>query len=309
LTGPPISSLDSEATAAVKSYAIVEAPSHLGLSAAGVERLPGALLDAGLAKRLNARLSARLPAPPYDPRIDPETRMLNPTGLRDYSSILADAVGSVLDRGDFPIVLGGDCSILLGNALALKRRGRHGLFYLDGHADFYQPEAEPAGEAASMVLALVTGHGPEIVADLEGRGPFVRDEDAVLFAVRDAEHAVAEGSQPLPSTLSAIDLQAVREGGVEGAALAALSRLTREGGPGGFWIHLDVDVLDDAIMPAVDYRLPDGLSWTELTTVLRAALISGHAAGLDVTIFNPLLDPDGRLARALVDALVAGLSR
>jgi arginase len=61
-------------------------------------------------------------------------------------------------------------------------------------------------------------------------------------------------------------------------------------------------------MPAVDYRLPDGLSWTELTTVLRVAL-SGHAIGLGVTIFNPLLDPDGRLAAALVDALVAGLSR
>jgi arginase len=292
----------------VKSYEIVEAPSRLGLRAPGVEQLPGALLAAGLAERLNARLAVRLPAPPFDPRIDPETRMLNPAGLRDYSSLLADAVGSVLDRGDFPIVLGGDCSILLGNALALKRRGRHGLLYLDGHADFYQPEAELTGEAASMALALVTGHGPEIVANLEGRGPLVRDDDTVLFAFRDSEHAAAEGSQSLPSTLSAIDLQTVRERGVEEAALAALARLTRENGPAGFWIHFDVDVLDDAIMPAVDYRLPDGLSWTELTTVFRAALISGHAVGLDVTIFNPLLDSDGRLARALVDALVAGLS-
>jgi arginase len=57
----------------VKSYAIIEAPSHLGLRAAGVEQLPGALLDAGVAKRLNARLAARLLAPPYDPRIDRET--------------------------------------------------------------------------------------------------------------------------------------------------------------------------------------------------------------------------------------------
>jgi arginase len=293
----------------VRSYAIVEAPSHLGLRAAGVEQLPDALLDAGLATRLNARLAARLPAPPFDPRIDPETRMLNPAGLRDHSSILADTVGSVLDGDGFPIVLGGDCSILLGSALALKRRGRHGLLYLDGHADFYQPEAEPTGEAASMALAIVTGHGPAIVAKLEGRGPLVREEDTVLFAFRDAELAAAEGGQRLPATLSAIDLETARERGVEEMARVALARLTREDGPGGFWIHLDVDVLDDAVMPAVDYRLPEGLSWTELTTVLRAALFSGHAIGLDVTIFNPLLDSDGRLARALVDALVAGLSR
>jgi arginase len=289
-------------------YAIVEAPSHLGLRAAGVEQLPGALLRAGLANRLNARLAARLPVPRFDPRIDPGTRMLNPTGLRDYSSILADAVGSTLDQGDFPIVLGGDCSILLGNALALKRRGRYGLLFLDGHADFYQPEAEPTGEAASMDLALVTGRGPQIVANLEGRSPLVRDEDVVLFAFRDAEHAAAEGSQALPSALSAVDLETVRDRGVEEAARDVLVCLTRENGPAGFWIHLDVDVLDDAIMPAVDYRLPDGLSWAELTTVLGAAVFSGRAVGLDVTIFNPLLDTGDRLAHALVDALVAGLS-
>jgi arginase len=290
------------------TYAIVEAPSHLGLRAAGVEELPGALLAAGLAERLDARLAARLRAPRYDPRIDPETRMLNPTGLRDYSSTLADAVGAVLDRGEFPIVLGGDCSILLGNALALKRRGRYGLLFLDGHADFYQPEAERTGEAASMDLALVTGRGPEIVANLEGRRPLVRDKDAVVFGFRDAERAAAEGSQPLPPTVAAMDLTAVRKRGIEQATRDALVHLAREDGPAGFWVHLDVDVLDDAIMPAVDYRLPDGLSWGELAVVLRAAVASGRAGGLEVTIFNPTLDTDDRIARALVDALVGGLS-
>lgn len=290
------------------TYAIVEAPSHLGLRVAGVEELPSALLAAGLAERLDARRAARLPAPPYNPRIDPETRMLNPTGLRDYSPTLADAVGKVLDRGEFPIVLGGDCSVLLGSALALRRRGRYGLLFLDGHADFYQPEAEPTGEAASMDLALVTGRGPEIVANLEGRRPLVRDEDTVVFAFRDAEHAAAEGSQPLAPALAAMDLAAVRERGIEQATRDALVHLQREDGPAGFWIHLDVDVLDDAIMPAVDYRLPDGLSWAEAIAVLRAAVASGRAAGLEVTIFNPTLDTDGRIARALVDALLASLS-
>jgi arginase len=235
--------------------------------------------------------------------------MLNPGSLRDYASRLADAVGAVLDGGAFPIVLGGDCSILLGNMLALKRRGRYGLLFLDGHADFYQPEAEPMGEAASMELALVTGRGPEIVANLESRGPLVRDEDTVVFGFRDTEHAAAEGSQPLAPTLHAIDLQAVRKLGVGQAMREALAHLEREDGPAGFWIHLDVDVLDDAVMPAVDYRLPDGLTWDELTGALRAAVASDRAVGLEITIFNPALDADGRIALAFVDALVAGLSR
>src|SRR5206468_2490553 len=110
----------------------------------------------------------------YDNRRDPETALLNPRGIADYSVALADAVGRAIDVGEFPVVLGGDCSIVLGCLLALRRRGRYGLLFLDGHADFYQAEAEPNGEAASMDLALATGRGPVVVADLENRRPLVR---------------------------------------------------------------------------------------------------------------------------------------
>lgn len=61
-------------------------------------------------------------------------------------------------------------------------------------------------------------------------------------------------------------------------------------------------------MPAVDYRLPDGLSWEELETVLRMAITSGGAAGLEVTIFNPALDADGSITRAVVACLVNALT-
>ena len=287
---------------------IVQAPSHLGLRAPGVQALPEALLATGFAERVGARRGTRLAPPAFDPAIDAGTGLLNPLGLVDYAARLADAVGAVLDQGAFPIVLGGDCTILLGITLALRRRGRYGLLFLDGHADFYQPEAEPTGEAASMELALVTGRGPDLVTDLEGRRPLLRDEDVVVFGFRDADHAAAEGSRPLAPAIHAIDLASVRERGAERAARDALAHLERKDGPAGFWVHLDVDVLDDAIMPAVDYHLPDGLSWEELTAVLRTAVASNHATGLDITIFNPTLDPDGRVARALVDALVAGLN-
>jgi arginase len=73
-------------------------------------------------------------------------------------------------------------------------------------------------------------------------------------------------------------------------------------------VHLDVDVLDDAVMPAVDYRLPGGLTWVELETVLRTAISNGQAVGLDVTIFNPRLDPDGQITARLAECLLDGLS-
>jgi arginase len=292
----------------VAGYAIIEAPSVLGLFPGGVEHLPKALLDARLADAIGARHATRVTPPPYDPRRDPATWLLNPTGLRDYARALAVATGEVLDAGDVPVVLGGDCSILLGNLLALRRRGRHGLLFIDGHADFYQPEAEPNGEAASMDLALATGRGPAVVADLDGRGALVLDEDVVQFGRRDADEAAEAGSQRIEDTaITVIDLPAVRERGVRRAALESLEHLVRPELE-GFWVHIDCDALDDTVMPAVDYRLPGGLSWEELETVIRLAVDSGRAVGIEVTIFNPALDRDGSIARTLVSYLAGGLT-
>jgi arginase len=291
-----------------RRYAIIEAPSVLGLRPTGVEDLPGALLGAGLATRLRARRARRVEPPPYDDRRDPATLMLNPRGIAAYTPRLADAVGEVLDAAEFPLVLGGDCSVVLGGLLALRRRGRHGLLFVDGHADFYQPEANVNGEAASSDLALATGRGPESMTTFEGRRPLVRDEDVAVLGVRDADEAAGYGSQPLPPAVKAIDLAEVRGSGAEAAAQDAVGHLLRDG-LDGFWIHLDADVLDDAIMPAVDYRMPGGLSWRELETVLRAALGTDRAVGLEVTIFNPRLDRDGGIARSLVDTIVGALTK
>ncbi|KGM30651.1 arginase family protein, partial [Inquilinus limosus] len=228
-------------------------------------------------------------------------------GIAAYSTALADAVGLVCGAGEVAVVLGGDCSILLGCLLPLRRRGRFGLLFLDGHADFYQPEAEPNGEAASMELALATGRGPAVVTDLEGLRPLVRDEDVVAFGIRDAEDAARFGSQRIEdSGIELLDLAAIRRSGLDAAMERALDWLTR---PEllGLWVHLDADVLDDAVMPAVDYRMPGGLSFDELAAVLDAAAASGRLAGIDITIFNPALDPDGTIAAAFADAVARGL--
>jgi arginase len=292
----------------VPGYAIIEAPSVLGLFPGGVERLPRALLDAGLADAVGARLAGHVPSPPFDPRRDDATGLRNPDGLRDYARRLADATGEVLAHGEVPIVLGGDCSIVLGNLLALRRRGRYGLLFIDGHADFYQPEAEPNGEAASMDLAIATGRGPAILADLDGLGPLILDEDVVQFGRRDAAESAEAGSQRIEDTgVTVMDLAQVRSRGAVGAAHEALGRLDRPE-LAGFWIHLDCDVLDDDVMPAVDYRLPDGLSWDELETVMRIAVASGRAVGLEVTIFNPTFDTDGSIARAIVSTVGRALT-
>ena len=288
-------------------FAVIDAPSILGLKPNGVERLPEALKTAGLLAELSAEYAGRVEPLPYSPRRDPETLILNPDALRAYALQLAAAVAGVLQQGKFPLVLGGDCSNIIGIMLALRRAGRYGLFFIDGHSDFYQPEAEPNGEVASMDLAIVSGRGPAVLTDIDGLKPLVRDDDIVAFGFRDAEESREYGSQDIRETaIHALELEEVRELGAAAAAKQAVGILRRNDVE-GFWIHVDADVLDEAVMPAVDYHLAGGLSWDELSATLRVLTATGQAVGVNVGIFNPAMDADGSIARGLVSCLVAGL--
>ena len=162
-------------------FTIIDAPSILGLRPIGVEYLPEALKAAGLMERLNADYSGRVSSLPYNSERDKITLLLNPDSIKTFSLHLADRVASVIRNMQYPIVLGGDCSIVIGNLLALRRLGRYGLFFIDGHADFYQPEASLTGEVADMDLAIVSGRGPDVLTDINNFKPLVRDQDIILW--------------------------------------------------------------------------------------------------------------------------------
>jgi arginase len=138
----------------------------------------------------------------------------------------------------------------------------------------------------------------------DGRCPLVRDEDVVAFAFRDEKEAQSYSSPPLPAEIKSVGLEEVRRIGVAAAAREALGYASGQG-TRGFWIHFDADVLDDTIMPAVDYRLPGGLNWLEIEHVLSAALAHPRAVGMEITIFNPRLDTDGKVLRAFMDMLTS----
>jgi arginase len=102
------------------------------------------------------------------------------------------------------------------------------------------------------------------------------------------------------------DLAALREAGMAPAAKEAL-RAIHDGKPRDVFLHVDVDVLDSTIMPAVDSPQADGLHYDELTALLKTAVASGVVTGMEVTIFDPDLDPDGHLAREIATVLADSL--
>ena len=291
-------------------YVIIDAPSILGLRNSGVQNLPQALKKAGLMDRLNATFAGLVqPSMYYDPKRDPITHLLNGASIALFSKDLSKIVNIEIEKKNFAIVLGGDCSILIGVLLGLRKIGKYGLFFIDGHSDFYQPRASTTGEVADMELSFVSGRGPDVLSNIEGLKPLVLDEDIAVFGYRDAEQSKSYGSNNVRNTImQVLDLSDVRNLGIKKAASLAVSNfLTREN-LSGFWIHLDADVLDDRIMPAVDYGLGNGgLEFSELSYLLRTLISSQKAIGMTITIYNPSLDPSGSIAKNFVSCIVAGL--
>lgn len=299
----------------MRSLVLLDAPSNLGLRppapgvVPGVYKLAGALREQGLLRRLGAREGGVVVPPRYDRGEWKEgDGVFHADAIAAYTVTLADRIEAHLRAGEFPVVLGGDCSIQLGAALAMRRLGRYGLAAIDGSADFRHPGNEavngPVGAAGGEELALSTGRGQKSLTDLEGLGPYLREEDVRLFGLRD-------GDEDLPELraagIAAHTVGEIRERGAGAVARAALDGL-HPPETAGFWVHLDADVLDPSVMPAVDSPDVGGLLPEELAELLGELGRSPRCVGLNVTIYDPDLDSDGRAGALLADLVVGAFA-
>jgi arginase len=291
---------------------LISAPSILGLAPAGVQDLAGCLLDVGLEKRFAHSIPV-LHVPTlnhlYSDHRDADTGCINGKALHDFSLTLNTIISTVLSKPYFPLVLGGDCSILLGILPALKQRGNFGLVFMDAHADFYQAEKSTTGQVADMDLAIATGRGPALLTDILGMPPYVTDEHVLHIGQRDEKEAAQYGSQDIRDTaIRCVSFADIRSKGVD-HFLPLFSDHTQDPSIDGCWLHFDTDILDDAINPAVDYRLPGGLHPEEVIRIGRHLIQHGHIIGMSVTIYNPWLDPDGRVGRLIGDCVMSILNK
>lgn len=272
---------------------IIEAPSNLGLiepspnKEPGVSKLPAWLKEQGFYTKLSPERVVATIAPQYSMSFDEVSGVRNADCLAEYSKKLSIEVQDSIKSGYFPIVIGGDCSVLIGCALALKSIGKYGLFFIDGHTDFVMPHTSRAKGAAGMDLAIVTGHGHEKLTNIGDLKPYFEEQLAVAFGNRYLQEDYVD--MILKSSIVYFDLYTIREFGIENIVTNFIRKLVKEKA-NGFWIHLDVDVLNDELMPCVDSRQPGGLSYDELKLVLHLLLSSHLIVGLDITILDPDLD-------------------
>jgi len=274
-------------------------PSAAGASRSGVERAPHALREAGLLTCLRqlGRSVVNLSDLSLFPfrADDGQPRARNLQSVACAVRAAADEMTRALAQG-FTLVLGGDCTVVAGTlAGANQALGRPvGLVYIDANADLNTPDTTPSGMLNGMAVSLAIGRGPAAIPS--GR---TLAEHVALVGFRELDPGERHTLGLLGLALSTAAAQRL---GMRASALLALDAITNADGP--VLVHLDVDVIDPASMPAKTTVTPGpGLSLDEVRELLTTLLASPRVVALEVVEFDPSLDPDGACARRLVDLI------
>jgi arginase len=279
--------------------------------AGGTEHSPAALRDLGLAQALGGPDAGDLPVRIRGEDRDPGSGIVGSPDVLRVTQVIRAAVEETLRRGERPLLVGGCCAELPG-ALAGARdaHGRVGLAYLDGHLDLYDGMTSPSGEAADMPVSTALGFGPSAWVDVAG-GPSVSAADVAVMGYRDVGELPTlrrlMGDGTLDPEVRLVDLDAIRAEGP--AAVGSRVAGILEAGPARFWLHLDVDILDQDVFPATDYLMPGGLLWDELIALMRPLASSPALIGASIGCYNPDKDPGRQNGTELVEAWSAALGR
>ncbi len=204
-------------------------------------------------------------------------------GVAGINSLLTQAV-AIHDRP--VLVLAGNCSSCLGTLAALEGPG---IVWLDAHGDFNTPETTISGALEGMSLAIATGHcHPELMARP------VREENVVLGATR---------------SLDPLEEVRLRASKIELATLDTLPRAVDDLAKRvkTIYLHLDLDVLDPAISPGVNFSEPGGITPEQLFNAVKHAIATGKLGAVAIANFNPDRDREGRTLR-IAEQLVSILS-
>jgi arginase len=277
---------------------IIYVPFNAAGRSTGVAGMPKAIHSAGVEERLPK------PVRPNWIPVDGLTTARGPSGLvsedaltsmvNDTAAVLSDAWRA----GETPLVVAGDCPVLLASLIAAQERGGAGLVFIDGHEDAWDPRVTPTGEASDCETGLALGlfRGPDGLAGL----PCLRPEHLVVLGPRDQEE-IAGAGQP-----SIRDRVAHYRSGDQLAAshtytdVADLVAGAAASAPAGWWCHIDLDVLATTSLPAVDYPQPGGLTWEQLESLTATCLRVPGCLGASVVIYNPDLD-GGHAAERIAD--------
>ena len=281
----------------MRSYHVLGVPLRTGSLYPGSENDAQAYRDAGLVTRLQqagrrAVDEGDVAIPSYLPHhAVPPIRSW--PGPRIAWDCVAERVVPVLAQpGAVPLLIGCDCSIVVGTTQALRRGGACDVHvvYIDGDFDDAAPQPARCQSAAATAVWLLTHESPFWT------GPPLPPSHVTVVGWTAPSASASEAR-----SVSLVDL---RRAGPRDAA-----RRTLEAIPAGasVLVHLDVDVLQKSEMPAAYFPHDDGLRLGEAAELLEVLLADPRVRLMEVSEYASLRDLDQRHARALVELLAGAL--
>jgi arginase len=292
---------------------IIGAPIDFGAGRRGVEMGPAAIRIAGLIDRLDTmghevqdRGNVHVPLRERASIGEPNARYLGL--ILEVQKEIAKSVDAAIQRGSFPIVLGGDHSVGLGSIAAAARDRKIGVLWIDTHGDFNTHETTLTGNVHGMPLAALAGYGhPELVGvgGWRAEGRCVDPRNIVVIGARDldsAERTLLEEAGVTVFSIAVIDRY-----GITRVVERALEIATD--GTDGFYTSFDLDVMDPTVAPGVGTPVPGGLTVREGHLLMEIMAASGSMIGLDVVEVNPILDDRNRTAKLAVDLILSATGK
>ena len=293
----------------VKSIAVIGAALDLGAGRRGVDMGPSAIRYAGLAERL-ASLGhevidcGNVPADIAEATDhgDDNARFLRQ--IKATCERLAEVVRSNVEKGRFPLVLGGDHSVALGSlgGIAAGSPGPGGVLWIDAHGDLNRPETTPSGNVHGMVLAATLGLAGPAFESEAWPSPSVDRTRVALVGTRSLEQAERDFVREHGVrvwTMSTID-----QLGVERVMREALDHVA---GDNFTHVSFDVDVLDPDIAPGVGTAVRGGLNYREAHLALELVADANVLTSMDVVEVNPVLDVANQTGKLAVELVASAL--
>jgi len=288
---------------------LIGAPSSAAAFLPGSEKAPAALRAAGLVERLQSigyEVNDLGDCPQRMFADDEEhKRARNLPAIVASLNDLKPKAELAIKSGGLVLVLGGDCTQIIGLLAGARRYFRHlNLLWFDGDADLNTPASTPSGRLDGMALSTIIGKGSPELVRFWGEPQIVREPDTVLFGVSRLDPYEQEflARSPVRHNLA----REIRQKGIEKSTQRALEQLHADSRE--FILHLDVDVISEEEFSAVNLPRGGGFSFAETQASLTEFAKSKNLLGLDIAQYNPDKDPDGASAKKIVDLLAHVLS-
>ncbi len=289
-----------------RAISLIGAPTDIGAGHRGGAMGPEALRVAGLESALrhmgfDVEDTGNLTGP-INPDAPPSNGYRHLAQTEHWCRAVRDACAQSLSSGTTPILMGGDHSLAIGSVAAAAHHCAENdiplsVLWLDAHADFNTCETSPSGNIHGMPVAVLTGHGPDVLKNIGNTNPILDPAHIIQLGIRSVD--AIEKRMVVDSGMEVHDMRRIDERGMRGTMEDILGALSRRGGH--LHVSFDIDFLDPSIAPGVGTTVKGGPNYREAQLCMEMISESGLMRSLDIMELNPAFDERNQSAELIVD--------